>query len=474
MRGPFSSKEFIDLQAKTLKSDLRSDPRSLVGPCCQFAALAAACGVLATDVGIPRPAGPGRNRLRMHDLPRIGAACDRLAGGQVRRLQVELSNPMSNVHEVNDPKDLALLRRHWRKLLSQTPGATFFHSLDWLEAYCRHFGDQVRLRILVVIRGAQPIGILPLVVRTRTRFATIRVLTYPLDGWGCTYGPIGPNPMATLAAGLAHVRGTPRNWDLVELPWVDVAGIDEGRTAAALEVAGLSTQVEPWETGAVVDLASYGTWDAYWASRRSRWRNNVRRAEKKLRQRGHVSYLRYRPAGAAAGDANPRWKLYDACEEIARASWQGASQSGTTLTHEQVRPFLRDCHEVAAQAGALDVNVLFVDEEPVAFNYAYHYQGSVFGLRTGFNLGAASEGAGTVLQMRMIEDSFARGDRFYDLGADYLDCKRYWQTRTRTTYRYTHFAKSAPAAQLARVKRELRRLIGPLRKRKKSTVESAA
>ena len=378
---------------------------------------------------------------------------------------------MSNVHEVNSLQDLALLRRHWATLLSQTAGATFFHSLDWLEAYCRHFGAQVRLRVLIVTSGARPIGILPLVVRTRRRFgASVRVLNYPLDGWGCTYGPIGPNPMATLAAGLAHIRGTPRDWDLIELPWVDVTGSDGGRTSAALDVVGLKTQVEPWETGAIVDLAAHGTWDAYWASRSSRWRNNVRRAEKKLRERGHVSYLRYRPAGAVAGDASPRWKLYDACEQIARASWQGASQSGTTLTHEHVRPFLRDCHEAAAQAGALDLNLLFLDDEPVAFNYAYHYRGSVFGLRTGFDLGIASEGAGTVLQQRMIEDCFNRGDHLYDLGADYLDCKRYWQTRTRTTYRYSHFAERAPAAQLARMKRHLRRLIGPRVKAKEATV----
>jgi hypothetical protein len=120
---------------------------------------------------------------------------------------------------------------------------------------------------------------------------------------------------------------------------------------------------------------------------------------------------------------------------------------------------------VAAALGALDLNLLLVDERPVAFNYAYHYRGSVFGLRTGYDARAASEGAGTVLQHAMIEDSFARGDHTYDLGPDYLASKRYWQTEVRTAYRYTHFAAGAPLGQLARAKRMLQQWWDAGRKR---------
>jgi hypothetical protein len=59
----------------------------------------------------------------------------------------------------------------------------------------------------------------------------------------------------------------------------------------------------------------------------------------------------------------------------------------------------------------------------------------------------------------MIEDSFARGDHTYDLGPGYLECKRYWQTETRSSYRVTHFARS-PAAQLVRAKRSVDRWLG--------------
>jgi CelD/BcsL family acetyltransferase involved in cellulose biosynthesis len=163
--------------------------------------------------------------------------------------------------------------------------------------------------------------------------------------------------------------------------------------------------------------------------------------------------------------------LYDECERIARESWQASSENGTTLTHDSIRPFLRDCHHVAAKAGALDLNLLLVDGRAVAFNYAYQYAGSVYGLRTGYVADMAREGAGTVLQRRMIEDSFARGDHTYDLGPDYLDCKRPWLTETRESYRYTHFA-AEPVAQLARVKRSFGRLWAAARGAKQLPAES--
>jgi hypothetical protein len=55
----------------------------------------------------------------------------------------------------------------------------------------------------------------------------------------------------------------------------------------------------------------------------------------------------------------------------------------------------------------------------------------------------------------MIADSFARGDHTYDLGAGYLDCKRYWLTEARSSYRYSHFPTHVPVARLMQAKRSL-------------------
>jgi CelD/BcsL family acetyltransferase involved in cellulose biosynthesis len=356
------------------------------------------------------------------------------------------------VLEINDLEQLAGYRLVWRHLLAQTRGANFFQSPDWFEAYWRHFGAGQRLRTLVVQGSEGHLGILPLVVREeRTKLGSMRVLTYPLHDWGTFFGPIGPHPTATLLAGLAHIRRTERDWDVVDLRWVHRDGADARRTSHSMQSLGLNAYEQRWTEASIVDLR--GTWDQYWSERDSHWRNNVRRAEKKLAAHGPIEYVRYRPVGAAAGQADERWDLYDECEELARSSWQGSSGSGTTLSHEAVRDYLRDAHASAVHAGGADLNLLLVDGRPAAFAYNYHYRGHVFGLRLGYDPNVAQAGAGHVLMARMLADSFNRGDHTFDLGPGSLAAKRYWKTSVEIGYRYTHFAPTGPRAQLLRLSR---------------------
>ena len=361
---------------------------------------------------------------------------------------------MIQVTEINTSDDLAGYRLLWNSLLPRTRGANFFQTYDWLETYWRHHGDAQRLRVLIVSAADRQIGVLPLTVVTEsTRLGRIRVLTYPLDGWGTFFGPIGPNPTATLTAGLRHIARTQRDWDLLDLRWVDADGIDAGRSLTALRTVGFDTRPAPFIEAAQIQLT--GDWPTYLAGRNAKWRQNVRRTERRLEERGAIEYIRHRPAGRCYGEADPRWDLYDACETIARNSWQGAATDGTTLSHESVRRYLRAAHHTAAEAGGLDLNLLMVGGQPAAFAYNYHYAGSAYGLRAGYDPAVASEGAGTVLFARMIEDSFARGDRLIDLGPGSLEIKRNWATRVQTAYHYPYYAPLRLKSQALRMKRWL-------------------
>ncbi|HEY2881273.1 MAG TPA: GNAT family N-acetyltransferase, partial [Pirellulales bacterium] len=96
----------------------------------------------------------------------------------------------------------------------------------------------------------------------------------------------------------------------------------------------------------------------------------------------------------------------------------------------------------------------------VAFAYNYHFRGSVFGLRSGYDPAAAHEGAGNVLLAKMIEDSCRRGDWLIDLGVDYLDAKRQWLTRLHPVERCTHFSTINLRAQAMRLKQAAKRWLG--------------
>ncbi|MEX0586411.1 MAG: hypothetical protein WD176_07195, partial [Pirellulales bacterium] len=150
---------------------------------------------------------------------------------------------MVEVHEIDNIEELSQYRLLWNSLFQATPGATFFHTFDWLETVWRHFGHDQQLRVLVARAAGQPIGILPLCIRSeKYRVGTVRVLTYPLDNWGTWYGPIGPNPSSTMLAAMQHLRRHQRDWDMIELRWVGPNAAEHGRTARAMRVANLLTE----------------------------------------------------------------------------------------------------------------------------------------------------------------------------------------------------------------------------------------
>lgn len=356
---------------------------------------------------------------------------------------------MAHVVEINRIEDLAPYRNDWHRLLAQTRGASFFRTLEWLEIYWKYFGHDQKLRVLILEEAGTPIGIIPLVVRREpTRLGRVSVLTYPLHDWGTYYGPIGADGARLLGEALNHLAHHRRDFELLDLRFLDRADADDA--AHALQAIGWSSREAVWKETAILDLTI--GWEAYWASRESKFRNNLRRHEKRLKEMGEVELVRYRPRGAAAEDSDPRYDLFDACVDVARRSWQATSDSGTTLSHPEIHDYLRETHAAAAALGCVDISLIKLNGEYVAFGYNYVYDGSLLGLRVGYDAQYTKIGLGNLLYLYAFQDCFARQDKQFDMGIGSLDIKRFWWTQTACSYHLTHYPLAAPRAQLLRLK----------------------
>lgn len=355
---------------------------------------------------------------------------------------------MFRIEEINDIDRLLDYRNQWHDLLYRTPRANFFHTPEWLEIFWKYYGEGAKLRAFLRWQDKQLTGILPLeVMRQWTRFGPFRYLTYPLSNWGSFYGAIGEDPDTIFRDVLSHIADSPRDWDIFEPRWATEsmeAVTQAGRLPFAQTLIDHTT---------VVDFN--GNWEDYFLSLSGRPRNNFHRWQKRLKKVGELSYIRHRPAGDAQNDSDPRWDLYDACEELASRSWQADSIDGTTLCHEDVRHFLRDLHKTACRVGGADINLIQLDNKPMAFEYCYCYKGNISALRKGFDPAFGKFGAGSLLTMFMIRDSFARGDYLYDMGIGNANIKRPYGNRQLPVYRYSHYARGVPRAQLLRLKRWL-------------------
>jgi CelD/BcsL family acetyltransferase involved in cellulose biosynthesis len=391
---------------------------------------------------------------------------DFLGNGGLLTPRMHSPAPIYCVREFRDIAALRPYRETWNALLAETADASYFLSYDWLENYWEHFRADQELRVLVIEspgvatnHAPHVVGILPLVVRREeTRLGKVRVLTFPLHGWGTSYGPIGPDPQTTLDQAWRYLATLKRDFDLFDLRWLDDRRGLGDLASQAMQHVGFSNHRAVWFDAYHVNLQDQGAksgWDAYWASRTSHWRTNVRSNLKKLAKLGAIEHVRYRPRGTAFGEADPRWDLYETCVELAARGWQGSRTDGTTLNHPQVRDYLRSAHEVAVRFGAADINLLYVAGQPVAFAYNYAYRGHVYGLRAGYDPAFKALGVGSVLTYHMLMDSCQRGDRVLDLGPGNMPSKINWLNEVVPAYHYTNYSAWSWRAWGLRLKRKL-------------------
>ena len=364
---------------------------------------------------------------------------------------------MAHVVEINDLKELQSYRLLWKSLFADTPQASFFRTFEWFETFWKHYGAERHMKVLVVYAAGTPIGIVPLCVqRERYQIGNVRVLTYPLSDWGMWYGPIGAQQTATMHLALKHIRESKRDWDLIDLRWIPPCRRVRRGMARVFRWLGWNPQQRFYQQTSNIDLTGY-TWESYFASRSKKWRHETRRHMRAIEKHGEVSFQRCRPLSSAEGDGEPHWEFFEQCLAISRKSWQAKSADGNTLCHKHVQPFLTDCHAVAARLGMVDMTLLSMDGTPVAYQYNYHYDGQLFGLRMGFDHNYSKLRAGSVLLSLSLEDSFQRGDRLIEMGIGDSQYKQRVRTSRKSSYRLTYYPTFAWRAQGVRLTQAIKR-----------------
>lgn len=349
---------------------------------------------------------------------------------------------MLQIVEINAIEHLEAIRLRWTSLLSQTPGGSIFHSLDWLKIYWQHFCNSQRLRVQLVYRGGTLLGILPLVVREETTAAgLVDVLTYPTIDPRHVHGPIGPNPTATLISSLRHLAGQSRDWDLLSL-----AGIgehDHGRTANAMEVAGFTAC--PDIHGAVSKVCFDESWTAHLSELEFELVERLKYFDQESRMAGDLRFERIRPLGSVYGDDQSLERLVGECMALSRHSSlaQLSLETSTTLLHGLAT--------VASRLGMLDLNLLTLDGRLIAFSFNVQFDGFLQHICGGETTESLPFEPSSVLTLRMLNDSFLRKDRCIYFAESNGSVKNRWATREIPVVRYQHCALTPLRSRLTRL-----------------------
>jgi CelD/BcsL family acetyltransferase involved in cellulose biosynthesis len=280
-----------------------------------------------------------------------------------------------------------------------------FATPEWCEAWLRHIGADLQVHLFA---GRRPDGtvaaIVPLVV-TRGRY--VRKARFLGFGPSNELGPIvAPGDREAGAAMLRDaLAATRRDWDVFVgeyLPgsgWAARVGATLVRREADPDVHG------PWES-----------WDAYLASRSSNFRQELRRKERRLGERG-LAFRELTEASDLDG-------ALDVLFELHRARW--GEQASRWFAGREA--FQREFAQVALDRGWLRVSLLELESRPVAAYHGFRVGDVEWSYQFGRDMAEESSSVGLVIAAHAIRRSIEDGAATFRLGPGDQPYKRRFAT----------------------------------------------
>ena len=352
---------------------------------------------------------------------------------------------MSTVVEIE--RDASAVERHradWQALFAASscePSASY----EWVRAMCdSHVRRDDAFHLAVVRRDGRVCGLVPLVLSSEA-IAGVRVRTLvPLMERSRTHSDLlldrwDRPTVAAFAAGLRTLPG----WDLFRL----VEVLDSNPLLDALETAfrttGATVLRRPEAPSFFLPLPA--TFDEYLADRSSKFRNHLRRMEKKLAAAGTVAMV-------TAGEEIAFDEAFDAVLAIDTASWKHAHGTAISAIPHQAA-FYRQMARGMLDAGRLHLTLLTCAGEPIAYNLGVVRRGEYAYLKTSYVEAWKAQGPSVVLRARLIEALIGARLQAVDFPAEPYEWEAQWANQRRPHHSLTVYNRTLRARALAWVRR---------------------
>ena len=321
---------------------------------------------------------------------------------------------------------LPALEQDWRHLFEAADSEPAV-SFEWTQALVRTEIAPTDAGYVVEIRcGDRLVGVVPLVARAARVFGQQHVVLRPLSELKNTHSDVlvdEPRGDA-LRAFLEALRTIDRRWDSIRLSKL----VDGHAATPQLEEAAVSVGYTPRRRfrKAAYWLQLPRSLDEYLAARSGKFRNYAKRAEKKLRAAGQLQDIEITTASEFEAG-------YDALLHVERASWKEPHGTSISARPRQAALF-RELGRALATSGALHLQLLTLDGEPIAHNYGCIHRGTYYYLKTSYAACHRPRSPATFLRLSLIEKMIARG-----LSAiDFCGTPYGWQQQWTATYRWHH------------------------------------
>ena len=361
-------------------------------------------------------------------------------------------NDEFDIKEINNIDSFAQLKDQWRQLLSVSPNQSAFLTWEWLCSWWQVYGEGKQLKLLTARRGSELAGIAPLMLEKRKKSGLgLRVLT----SLGAPQSDIGgfiyrAGETEAIDAFFNHLADHKDEWDMVEL---------NEFLEPCPERFSMKKVFSQDRTPILDDIHQHyhipleGNWESYKKNLPKKFRYNLGRAVRLAEEIGPVEFKHY-----AGRDMNE--EVIQTIIEINRYSHYPRLYN---LPVEQ--EFLKTLSRQMVEVSWFGAYLLFVNKQPVAYEYGFHFDGRFEDWRAGFDTRMASNiSIGKALAMMVIEACYGRADREIDFLRGDEQYKLEWKPAKRdfANSRIFNTRKLSAAAAhqwLTNIKPRIRRLL---------------
>jgi len=319
-------------------------------------------------------------------------------------------------------------------------------SFEWMDALTRsHLQPENGFVLLRIARGSESIGFVPLVAKRVSVFGYRVTLLSPLDENHGTHSDVLASDISADVSRALFTALTQLDlrWDLFRMSrLLDGHALlhEAGALPASLQAA---QQIRSGDASYFLTLPA--TYSQYLSERSPKFRNHLKRTERRVHELSDVELVECSNPSDVAG-------AYEQLMRIERSSWKHAHGTAISAVARQ-EAFYRHLCEGAAAAGRLHLQLLIVAGTPVAYNLGYIANDCYFYLKTSYDEHYKPLGVATYLRARLIETLISRGTKTLDFPAEPYEWERQWTDTVRWHKVLTIYGNTAAGRVLSLVER---------------------
>ena len=346
----------------------------------------------------------------------------------------------------------------WERIAEEDPAGETFYRPEWPRSFLRAFAPSARLVVVTVWRGNALRAVLPLI--RVTSFLTglpVRKLMGVANVHCCRLG-LAHAPreeQEQVLRAMWEALKSLSDWDLLDFDYVlEGNGIDILAGYASAEAYRV-LRIRAWQSLYVSFKEAQG--ETPWMDgTRPKFRSNLRRTRRQLEEHGKVTTRHFITADPQALE-----EFY----KLEASGWKG--KQGTAIACDaRTRQFYDEVAQASAQAGILSLDLLELNDKPVAAHLAFQFQGRYCLAKAAYDEAYQRYGPGQLLVHEVLNQSRERGVGELDfVGPATWDESR-WASERRTHFQILIFREGWYGSFLHRVRAMARRAFRFLMRRR--------